>query len=107
MECRIAASVKPKKPKVVGKRVKIIGADHHRWKGDDIVYATAHKRVVAARGPASDQPCVDCAAPARDWSREKVDCDTRRIQAGKGPFCTHPEHYSPRCRDCHNRFDHP
>ena len=30
VECRIAASVKPKKPKIVGKRVKIVGADHHR-----------------------------------------------------------------------------
>lgn len=106
VECRTKAMTRPPRPKLVKQRVRLVGAAHPRWRGNLITYATAHKRVEAARGAASSHACVDCGRPARDWSFWKGECDTRMVDATGKPYCTHPAHYDPRCRDCHNRFDH-
>lgn len=105
--CRDLAAKKPPKPKALRPRVKLVGAAHPRWRGNAIVYSSAHKRVVAAKGKAAAHGCVDCSSPAQDWSFTKVECETRMVSSEGRPYCTHPEHYEPRCRDCHNRFDHP
>lgn len=106
-DCRAASMRREPKAKLVKPRIKLVGNRHHRWRGNTIVYASAHKRVAAARGPARDQACVDCGEPAQDWSFTKVECETRMSSPDGRPYCTHVEHYDPRCRTCHNRFDHP
>ena len=107
VDCRNEDRRRPPRVKVVKPRIKLVGAAHPRWKGNMIAYSSAHKRVAAARGPAADHECVDCGGAALDWSFRGIHCETRMIDATNRPYCTHVEHYDPRCRDCHNRFDHP
>jgi hypothetical protein len=68
-------------------------------------YETAHDRVVAVRGLASTYACVDCDSTAKDWSYDHQDPDelTRPIKGWA--YSLEPEHYEPRCRRCHIRFD--
>lgn len=93
-----------RKPKVV--KPKRLGSNHHRWKGDQVGYSAAHARIRRQRGAPSTHRCVDCGAQAKDWSRDITICEATMISERGLPFCTHLEHYSPRCRDCHNRLDH-
>ncbi|NVN52269.1 hypothetical protein [Mycolicibacterium hippocampi] len=87
------------------------GDQHPNWRGDDASYFAIHYRLRSARGSARDQPCVDCGQPARHWSYSG-DCPSekprRRNAAGRvisPPYCTHPNHYEPRCISCHHRHD--
>jgi hypothetical protein len=57
-------------------------------------YMTAHRRVAAERGKASEYDCVDCSQPAAEWS-----------YVGTGYYSTDTSLYSPRCRSCHTIFD--
>lgn len=71
-------------------------------------YAAAHIRVRTARGPASAQACVDCGEPAADWSYDGKDPNQLVAPHGicKGlAYSTSLDHYEPRCRPCHKRFD--
>lgn len=71
-------------------------------------YGGAHDRVRAARGPASGHSCIDCAAPAQDWSYDGQDPNERRgaNAYGRGlAFSLDPSHYVPRCKPCHVRHD--
>lgn len=87
------------------------GEDSHHWKGAEVSYSGAHKRVRATRGPASDHPCSGCGAEAKDWAyRWNLGCSEEQLGVSrKGqplrPFCTHIEHYDPMCRACHTAFD--
>lgn len=84
------------------------GEAHPNWVGDSIGYPSAHSRLRWMRGSASAHPCVDCSAPADDWSynhddpNEKLDHDRG---ACPQPYSPDPDHYSPRCRPCHRKFD--
>lgn len=61
---------------------------------DDPTYSARHRRVEAARGKASNHPCVDnCGKQAQDWTQ---------IHGTTG---LEPEHYEPRCRSCHRQYD--
>jgi hypothetical protein len=72
-------------------------------------YARAHARVRAARGPASSHECEDCSHNADHWSWMGGCKDVHLSVTKSGdpgmPFCYHTEHYHPRCRDCHERYD--
>lgn len=57
------------------------------------VYSTRHSRVLAARGRAVEQECVDCGGRAREWSQRH------------GTDGTAPSHYDPRCNPCHQKYD--
>ena len=108
-QCRSCSSESLKKPKPKRKfrPAPKRGPIHQRWKGEDISYSTAHQRVVRARGKARTYDCVDCGSQAADWSFSKPEgCALIKLDDKGRPYCTHPEHYEPRCRDCHNRFDH-
>ena len=86
-----------------------VGADHFNWKGDEIGYEAAHKRVHKTRGLASDYLCIDCSSAAKDWSYDHSDPDEKRQLNSYGytlPYSCNPEHYEPRCRACHNALDH-
>jgi hypothetical protein len=67
-------------------------------------YVAAHARVWKERGKAKQQPCVDCTAPADDWSYDHTDPDEMRDEQGRA-YSGKPEHYSPRCKPCHRVFD--
>lgn len=70
-------------------------------------YSTAHRRVASERGKAVMYPCVDCGAPADEWSYDHAD-ENELQQDHRGRLLTYsasPDHYDPRCRSCHLRFD--
>lgn len=73
-------------------------------RGDVITYKAWHKRIKADKGRARDLPCHDCGGSARQWSYQN-DCPDEQIEEGVA-FCTHLEHYVPRCHPCHKTFDH-
>jgi hypothetical protein len=73
--------------------------------GDAVSYRGAHSRLLRARGSATTHSCVGCGSPARDWSYDNNDPDERTSDKGLR-YSVHPEHYVPRCRSCHRRFDH-
>lgn len=56
-------------------------------------YHTRHRRVVRARGRASEHTCVDCGSAASDWSQ---------IRGTDGESV---DDYEPRCKRCHNLYD--
>jgi len=68
----------------------------------------AHARVVAAKGKAKEHACVDCGAPACDWSYDGLDPD-ELVQVGRWDngrrYSLNVAHYHPRCRTCHRRYD--
>lgn len=62
-------------------------------KGDP-TYGARHRRVEAAKGKANGHSCIDgCGRQAQDWTQ---------IHGTTG---LEPEHYEPRCRSCHRRYD--
>ncbi len=67
------------------------------WKDEDLCAQNlhaAHKRLHTRRGKAKEYACVDCGGQACDWSH---------IHGTTGFRC---EHYEPRCRGCHLRYDY-
>ena len=84
----------------------ISGHDAPNWRGEDISYRAAHKRIATARGAASQHNCVDdCGQTATHWSydysdpNEKTDSNTGYV------YSLDPERYFPRCGSCHKKFD--
>lgn len=63
-------------------------------RGRDFVGEERHYAVRKARGRASEYVCTDCPERAKEWSH---------IHGTEGDL---PEHYEPRCRSCHARYDH-
>lgn len=80
------------------------GSANHMWKGDDCGYQAAHLRLAASCGAASSLSCADCGRPADDWSYEGG-CSSEIRSNGAPPYCTHLDHYKPRCRPCHRAYD--
>lgn len=93
-----------------GARNPAKGARSGRWVGNQISYGGAHGRIRAARGSASQYPCMECGGPAKDWAYRGGDPDQllglARRQAQMLMFYSpHPEFYDPVCRKCHNSKD--
>jgi hypothetical protein len=78
------------------------GIGSPNWKGDDIDYSGAHKRLRRDRGPASDYICP-CGRQARDWAYSNVCQDEK--QSDFGPYCVHIDCYEPLCVSCHRVKD--
>lgn len=79
-----------------------------RWKGQHVTYGGAHNRVKRTRGSASGYACVSCGQPAEHWAYSHGDPDERADASGKEkgrPYSARPEHYAPRCRACHAKWD--
>ena len=84
------------------------GPANPNWRGGKGLYSSYHQKVYATRGPAGEQVCADCSAPANEWSHE--DCPDQveaYTSTGEHPTCPHPECYRPRCTPCHRLYDHP
>jgi hypothetical protein len=87
---------------------------YHRWErlGDPSVtlhadqrsYSAMHMWIRSQRGQARDHQCVDCSAPADDWSYDHADPDEVFDERGF-TYSRKVEHYAPRCKPCHRRFD--
>jgi len=81
----------------------LVGERHPLWQGDEIAYRTAHTRVVAQRGKASDHDCCICGAMAEDWAYDHAD-PAERVEGGL-VYSPDPMHYKPMCRADHKSFD--
>lgn len=82
------------------------------WPNQPIAYVTAHVRVRATYGPASNYPCIGCGGPAKHWAYDHTDPnplmhrDTKGRWAGKPyPYSPDPQRYDPMCRSCHVKRD--
>lgn len=74
-------------------------------RGDEVTYKGQHERVARLRGRASSFTCHDCTRQAEQWSYVGG-CDSERRASDTGyRFCPHVEHYQPRDRKCHYKFD--
>jgi len=80
------------------------GERHHSWTGPVPTYEVTHRRVKAARGPASGYACADCGARARHWSYDHSDPDELLSDDGRA-YSPDAAHYVPRCVRCHKRYD--
>jgi hypothetical protein len=63
-------------------------------------YWAMHRRVMALRGPATEQRCAECRAPAVLWCYDETDPDEQR---NPHRYSLDPTHYRPRCRPCHRQ----
>lgn len=77
------------------------GERNDSWKGDDASYQAAHLRM----GKVSESTCADCPSVAQHWSYQGG-CPAERGGVDSPLYCTHPEHYAPRCVRCHHHYDH-
>lgn len=87
------------------------GENHPRWKGDQIRYATAHRRVVSKRGSAREQGCAVCGGEADSWayrggsSRELVEDRGTGALVRQCRYSPDPDDYDALCWPCHARKD--
>lgn len=79
---------------------------HPQWRGDDVAYGGAHRRVYRERGKATQHTCP-CGQQARQWSYDRADPDERieLTPGGLRAYSTDPNHYVALCVPCHKRFD--
>ena len=84
---------------------------HTRWKGDQIRYSTAHRRIAAQRGPAREHPCSNCGGEAHSWAYRGG--SEKELVEDRGPsahvqivrYSPDPADYDPMCWGCHGRKD--
>ena len=88
---------------------------NHRpgWRGDDVSYRAAHKRIYRQLGKASERCCVDCGSQARDWTLayERAQDVRRGVQVVDGVryellYSLNINDYDPRCKSCHLRQEY-
>jgi hypothetical protein len=82
------------------------GENHPQWRGDQVAYGGAHRRVYRTRGKAAAYTC-ECGSRAQQWAYDRMDADERLEITPGGPrsYSTDPDHYVPLCVPCHKRFD--
>jgi hypothetical protein len=70
-------------------------------------YDTAHSRLYARRGRASEHTCVECGRAAQQWSLNVHDADDPRVGATPGGYLYSLDTslYVPRCARCHRYVD--
>lgn len=70
-------------------------------------YRTAHDRVRSLKGKASEQICVACSGPAREWAYDHQDPDEliEWETTNGSSYSLKPEHYQAMCKKCHRAFD--
>ncbi|MFI2373047.1 hypothetical protein [Streptomyces sp. NPDC018833] len=79
------------------------------WRGDAITYTSAHQRVKAEHGPASDWRCAcGCGRQAEEWAYLGTDPEPKvstHADSEGSLYSTDPEHYAPLAKPCHRNFD--
>jgi len=87
------------------------GADNWNWRGNDVSYSGAHRRVTRARGPASSYPCaLQCGKMAKHWAYNGNDPNQLYGPTASGSpyfvfYSPDPQYYDPLCATCHRRTD--
>jgi hypothetical protein len=83
------------------------GPETVNWKGDAIVYRTAHLRVTRAKGSAAQHDCELCGGSAEQWAYDHSDPNEKIEETDWGPvaFSTDIERYQALCRSCHVKRD--
>lgn len=84
------------------------GPPDPRRKTGTVAYSTAHHRVRARKGRASEHRCARCGDQAEQWAFSHAELsplrETEEREAGQ-PYSPDPDHYRPLCRSCHQGFD--
>ncbi|MFE4589116.1 hypothetical protein [Streptomyces laurentii] len=79
------------------------------WKGDAVAYTTAHARVKAEHGAASDWRCAcGCGRQAAEWAYLGTDPNPKvstHADSEGSLYSSTPEHYAPLAKPCHRSFD--
>lgn len=93
---------------LICKPAALYGEDHPGWKGVDLTYIGAHRRVFWSKGRASEHACVECGGPAKQWAYDHG--DPNELIGDHGPnkglrYSADPAHYQPMCASCHRRLD--
>jgi len=97
-------------PAIVTPLIGVSGPDSPKWKGRNISYGSAHRRVRKLRGSASGHACTVCGGQAQDWAYDHCDPDEivgpADASSGAGmPYSPDPNRYQPMCKPCHRAFD--
>jgi len=81
------------------------GPDNAMWRGDQVGYDGAHRRLRSARGPAAAHPCARCGTrPAQHWALIHGSPRQRTDPAGL-PYSPDPRDYRALCPSCHKYYD--
>lgn len=76
--------------------------------GAPTTYSTMHVRLHYRFGPAKHRECIDCGDSALHWSYNGG-CEQEQLGPDSSgrvmPYCSHFDHYSPRCYYCHRAHD--
>lgn len=75
-----------------------------RNSGTAVTYNEVHSAIIAQRGDARLQRCIDCGGQARQWSYGYRDPNELRSETG-ARFSADPAQYDARCIKCHQQFD--
>lgn len=83
------------------------GPKNPGWKGDEVSYSGAHRRVYRYRGSASSNTCQHCGSPAQHWAYDWTDPNhvTELTRYGLRTFSPDVSRYVPLCVPCHKNFD--
>lgn len=83
------------------------GASSPFWQGANVGYYSAHNRVKALWGKATNYLCVDCGLPASQWAYDGTDPDERfqEVHGYEISYSPWPEFYMPMCISCHKFRD--
>ncbi|AGM12155.1 hypothetical protein M050_gp57 [Streptomyces phage Sujidade] len=76
----------------------------HPNKIETPTYRAVHSRLEREQGRAAERDCVDCEEQAVHWSYDGLDPNELKSSLGYS-YSTKPDHYQPRCKPCHVRFD--
>jgi hypothetical protein len=82
----------------------LIGPTHPHWRGEDITYSGAHRRVERRRGAASALSCVRCGGRAAHWAL-RHEASARLLDSDGRSFSADPGDYQPMCVVCHAAYD--
>lgn len=80
------------------------GPCNNQWT-DSPSYTLAHRRVRAAKGGATKQPCERCGNPAHAWAYNHQDPNEFLCEEIGSPYSGDPQYYNALCRTCHLEDD--
>jgi hypothetical protein len=84
------------------------GHGFRRRIGAPRTYIGWHTTLRTRRGPAKEYLCA-CGAQAHEWSYNGGCPDEYEGTDNRGgkpmPYCEHEQHYTAKCRSCHQRYD--
>jgi hypothetical protein len=90
-----------------GRKVTVPGPSMRRKGNPSVAYTSAHARVKAEHGPASDWRC-GCGRQADEWAYLGTDPEPKvstHADSLDSLYSTSPEHYAPLAKPCHRGFD--